>query len=134
MARTTSTAVQGVLGRDYDGSTDLTPYIDIASALVDQVVVCAAAKSIAYGFTDAVLEVIERWMAANYYTIMDPTYKARATASASGTFNKNPDAYKDAAIDLDPTGCLNALLKRQRAGAVWLGKYPSDQIPYSQKE
>ena len=65
MARTTSTLVQGLLAGEYDvaAATDLTPYIALAGAIVDQVVVCMAAKGLAAA-SATVLELIERTAAA----------------------------------------------------------------------
>lgn len=139
MSRTNSSAVIAVLGDDYgpraDGSTpSMTPYIDTASNLVDQVVVDSTAAG--YSLTGATLELIERWLSAHYYTKSDPAYTSRSTEGASGSFvrsSQDPEPYLGPAIDLDPSGCLNALLKRQRAGAVWGGKTASTQLTYDQR-
>jgi hypothetical protein len=129
MPRTTGGAVQGVLGDNYGGAS-LTPFIDTASAMVDQVVICAGKKGIT--LTTTTLELIERWLAAWYYTQMDPLYKSRATAGASGAFMTGD--YLKAAIGLDSSGCLNALINRKTAGVTWLGKTPSEQIPIWQRD
>lgn len=140
MARTDASLVKGVLMDDYgprrDGTLpDLTAAIDTASAVVDQVQACAAAKGAPQ---DAgVLALMERWLAAHYYTKSDPVYSSRSTKGASGTFvrdPKEPEPYKAAALDLDFSGCLAAVLERQRAAAVWLGKVPSEQIPVWERD
>lgn len=138
--RTTVTAVIKVLGNDYgpkfDGSLpDINPYIETASNLVDQMLTNARAKG--YIHTTTQLELIERWTAAYCYTKMDPTYSTRSTGGASGGFirgKEEPEPYKDMATALDGSGCLNALLNRRRASLVWLGKVPSEQIPYDQRD
>jgi hypothetical protein len=128
--RTTTEAVEGVLGDDYDrdGGRDLTPFVETASAMVDTLVVKAALKAVT--FTAARLELIERWLAAHYYTQSDRTYKSRSTLDASATFNTDGKEYLNAALALDNSGCLAALLNGKRAGAFWLGKAPSEQIAH----
>jgi hypothetical protein len=128
--RTTTTLVQTILGYNYksaDGHS-LQPYVDKASLLVDRVPACAAKKGIT--LSDDELEMMERWLAAYYYTVMDPMYTSRSTAGASGSQATTQDAYKQAAIDSDPSGCLKALLAQQRAGGFWAGT-PDPEINLS---
>jgi hypothetical protein len=140
MARTTADLVKGVLLDDYgkqaNGSLpDLTPYIDSASALVDQVNSDAADKG--FSLTSTQLELIERWLSAHFYTKADPVLASKNQGKASGTFvrsQKEPEPYKDVAIQMDISGALNALLNRQTARTVWLGKPVSAQIPYDQRD
>ena len=130
MARTTQLLVGEILGNptdnprlqpNWDGTTSLTPYIDKAYLMVTRVITCAAAKNITISTDEA--EMIERWLAAYYYTVLDPLYKSRTTAGRSGTFVRSDNNdYKQAAIESDPSGCLNAMLKMQRAQGAWLGK------------
>jgi hypothetical protein len=134
MARTTTTAVQTLLGRNYDTRNlpSLDPYVEMATAFVDRVVICAAAKGIA--ITDAELELIERNMAAHYYTRTDPLYASKSTLSASGSYarGKEVEVYKANAIELDPSGCVNALLGRKKASMSWLGKPKSEQMDWEE--
>lgn len=125
MARTTAANVAAVLvdsslssnGQgDYDGTTDLTPYIDAASSVVDDLEDADEDGVL----TSTKLELVERWLAAHYYTIMDPIYVSKSTLGRSASFQQR--SYKDVAIDLDPTGELAALLGRQRAGGFWGGR------------
>lgn len=135
MARTTSSQVQGVLAANYDGSTSLTPFIDSASAVVDRVATCATAKGITLSSTE--LELIERWLAAHLYTKFDAVYASKSTADASGSFVRGPiepEPYKDAAIAMDYSGCLKAILNRQVASVQWLGKPPSAQIDVTDRD
>ncbi len=127
MPATTVTAVQAVLGTNWDGTTDLTPFIDTADVVMGRVKTCAFNKGNA--LSDVEVEVIERWLAAHYYCVQDPTYKSRNTASASGSFQGNTDMYLEStpfgqqAARLDWSGCLQAIAGKQRASAslIWLG-------------
>jgi hypothetical protein len=114
--------------------TDLTPYIDVASAVVTRVNTCAVAKG--YTLTSSELELIERWYAAWVYTDMDPLYRSKSTGGASGSFDVDPKnkRYLRQAIALDPSGCLAGIVAGHTAGAVWLGKVPSERIPYDQRD
>lgn len=116
--RTTAADVQGILGTNYHlrTSPDLTPYIASASSIVDRIAAKATVDS-------TVLELVERWLSAYFYCKMDPTYASKSTQGASGSFVSSSsldgegDRYKRAAIELDPTGLLNAMLNRKSAGA-----------------
>lgn len=133
--RTTTGAVQTLLGANYgklpDGTDpSLQPYVDSASNLIDNCVTKASAAGLSY--STATLELMERWMACAFYCQMDPLYASRSTAGASGSFIQEDETnrYKKGAMDLDPLGFLVMLLKRQRAGAFWMGKPKSSQIDY----
>ncbi len=134
MPRTTSALVIGVLGDDYGPNAsgtlpDLTPHIATASNIVDQVV----ADSTLNGFTllATTQELIERWLSAYYYTKMDPIYSSRSGASFLRKSEEHE--YAAVAIDLDPSGSLNALLKRQRASGQWLGKPASQELTWDER-
>lgn len=140
MPRTSSSLVQGVLGDDYGKLTTgayppLTPYIDTASLLVDDLVAQIIAEG-GVALSDERLEMIERWLAAHAYTKTDPTYSSKSTGGASGSFirgQKEPEPYKDMALSLDPSGCLPAILNRNRVKFFWLGKRPSQQTDYQDR-
>ena len=129
-SRTTSGAVAGVLGGNHDGSTLLTPYMDSANPIVTRTAACATGKGITLSAIE--LELIERWLAAYFYTIMDPLYTSKNTADAGGSFN--PRSYLEAAYAIDYSGCLKAIIERKTAGMMWLGKPPSEQLPYEQRD
>ena len=137
--RTTEDAVKGILNKDYgplpDGSLpSLIPYIDTASSVVDDAEQCASDYGEAWPSGKA--ELIERWLAAHFYTKMDPTYSSRTTGRASGQFIRDPqvpEPYKDGAQMLDPTGCVSAILNRKMIRGGWLGKPPSDQTTAEQR-
>jgi hypothetical protein len=136
MARTTSSAVLAILLRDYDSvnNPSLEPFIEAASSLMDDVAACAVAADATLSSTK--LELMERWLAAHFYTKNNPVYQSKTTSQASATFvrgKKEPEPYKDAALMLDSTGCLASALAGNRAGGFWAGKVPSEQIPYDQR-
>lgn len=129
--RTTPTAVCEVLADNYDGSTDLTAFIATASAVVDDVVDCAAEVDVT--LSAARKELLERWLAAHYYTVADPLYTSKKTQDASGTFKLT--SYYEAAEQLDPSGCLTEMKKgKVSAELTWLGKPPSDQTDYVDRD
>ena len=133
MPRVTSDMVISVLGANWDGTTVMDPFITSGNLMTNQVVACAARKGIA--IDDATLTEIERWLSAFSYTQNDPEYRARSTASASGQFRIAEEGnFLNQASLLDPSGCVNALfIKRNRAGARWLGKTVSEQLPFDQR-
>lgn len=142
MARTGSSAVQAVLrpatvGGDYDGSTDLSPYIATATVMVDRVASCATVKGKA--LSDAELELIERWLAAHLYAMADQTYTSKTTQGASGSFggqlgmSLEATKYGQNALAVDYSGCLTVISKRQVASFGWLGKPKSEQTDYEDR-
>lgn len=147
MARTTAAAVKAVLlpGKDYDteNSPDLTPFIDTASAYVDDIVTCAADQDPAVTLTDARLELIERWLAAHFYVVSDQTYASKSTEGASASFHGQTGMYIESsrygqtAMSLDKSGCLASIggsAGRIRVGTAWLGKAPSNQTDYVDRD
>ena len=137
--RTTATAVKDILapGKDYDSIDEpkLTPFIRAANLTTNRVATCATAKGIPLS-SDELLE-IETWMACYYYTRSDPIYQSRSTKGKSGQFvadPNDPERYRAGAIALDPSGCLKSILMGNRAGASWLGKAPSEQIDYVDRD
>lgn len=142
MARTTDALVQAVLQDDFgtrlDGSTpSLTRYVQAATLIVDRVDTCATNRG--YTLTSDELAEIETWLAAHYYTRSDKTYASRSTGRASGAFHGQTGMHLEAsfygqtAMELDPSGCLKAITMGQRAGASWLGRAPSAQTDYADR-
>ena len=137
--RTTPLLVKGILLGNYDlkNAPDLQPFIDAASAIVDRVQACALAKGTP--LSDVELELIERWLSAHDYQMNDPGYVSRNTMSAGGSFDGGTGdglegtRYGRTAIRLDYSNCLRNVDKAQVARASWLGKPPSAQIPYNQR-
>lgn len=141
MSRTTVNAVKAILLADYnvDDGPSLQPYIDTANALTSRVAACAADRGLALLNTE--LELIERWLAAHFYAVSDKPYSSKTTAGASASFQGQTAKYLEftgygqMAVTLDPSGCLAAIASglRRVAGGFWLGKAPSEQIPYEQR-
>ena len=130
MASTTAAAVQAVLGGNWDQTTDLTPFIDAAAEVVADAVTCAAVRSTTISSTKQ--ELMERWLAAHYYTQMDPLYTSKSTGDASGSFKDY--GYDKVAIALDPTGCLVRALNGQKvATSFWLGKTEPNQQTWDER-
>lgn len=137
MARTTASAVQLLLGAEYDtlNSPSLPPYIDLAGAIVDQVVVCMAAKGLAAA-SAALLEIIERTAAARYYQMADPGYTNRSTANKSGGFLDTKDnRFRTALMELSGAtgGCLGAILKGNVASVAWAGKTVPESLTFEER-
>jgi hypothetical protein len=140
MARTNAAAVQALLGNDYDADAapSLTPRIETATVIVDRVATCATAKAIT--LTAAELELIERWLSAHFYAMTDQTYSSKSTGGASASFHGQTGLALDAtkygqtAKLLDYSGCLTAIGGRQVASGAWLGKRPSEQTLYTDRD
>lgn len=144
MARTTADAVKALMapGGDYDLilEPDLTPFIDTASSVVDDVAECAANKGKTLSATK--LELIERWLAAHFYQQSDQGYTQRSTLRASGSFQGKTEMYLEStkygqtASNLDPSRCLDVIANgtRKVAGGFWLGKPKSEQINYEDRD
>lgn len=141
-ARTTATLVQALLGSNYgemdNGEMpDLRQFILPANLIVDRVATCAVSKG--SSLSPAELEMIERWVAAYLYCHMDPLHSNESVEGASAsnvtsqTLDGEQERYKRGAIELDFSGCLNAILNRKVVSATWLGKVPSQQIPYDRR-
>jgi len=92
---------------------------------------CAAEKDFTH--TTAELEMIERVLAAYNYCKMDPLYASKSTQGASGShvtsqsLQGEQERYKRWAIELDASGCLNALLNRN----VARGRVLREDDPYN---
>jgi len=134
--RATIYDVQAVLETDSD--IDLYPYIKVASVLTDKVEECATDRSAA--LNDEQLHDIETYLAAHLYALRDPQYSSKSTQSASASFQGQTAMKLDytpfgqMAQVLDTSGCLSAYNVGARARAVWLGKPPSEQTDYEDRD
>jgi hypothetical protein len=130
--RTTSSAVEGILLANYDGTSSLTPAMETATLLVDRVITCATRKGVT--ISDAEAEMLERYLAAHFYGHGDQFYTSKSTSGASGSFQGQfteglkSSHYGQSAMAMDPSGCLRALTTGARASATWLGKPKSSQL------
>lgn len=133
-ARTTDVAVEAILGPNWDGTTDPSPFIEVGMSLASDIIECRTAKG--KTTTTALAELLERWASAYSYTNMDPMYKSRMTEKARGEFVgdlKEPEWYKKMLMQLDNSGCANAILNNLRASGAWLGRNRIDQTDLEQR-
>ena len=128
MSRCGEEDVRGIV--ETDRSISLEPFIRAASNLVDRVEACASRRGVS--LTTGQLRDIAAWLAAHFYVHRDPQYTSKSTGSASGSF-KTLD-YLETAQALDTSGCLRSVMKGNRAGVVWLGKPPSTQVDYRDRD
>lgn len=78
--RTTAAAVTKLLEEEaLPDEVDLTPFIEAANSLVDGV--CLDSD-----YTDSRLEIIERWLAAHFYSVKDPRTKQEAAKGLTETY------------------------------------------------
>jgi hypothetical protein len=130
--RTTAENVGKIIEVDTDVSLDLEPFITAANELVTEC--CSDA-----GYTDARLELIERWLASHFYAIRDPRVSSEAagvTSSYLGPsigFNLKGTKEGQQALLLDTAGGLAALSdrlekgqKKTMVGIKWLGTDPEE--------
>jgi hypothetical protein len=122
--RTTAEAVGLII--DVDSGISLTPFIEVANALVTKHCVDGA-------FTVAELELIERWLSAHFYAIRDPRTTQERAGSVGESYQSQVGLgfdvthYGQMAMRLDWSGAL-ALLNEQTkkggrvtASVTWLG-------------
>lgn len=144
MARTSVDAVKGVLLADYgpqpDGTLpELQPFIEAANEFTTRVYNNAVTyREVTMNATT--LELIERWVAAHFYAMSDQPLATKSNGRASATFQGQTSAfgfkgtkYGQMAITLDYTRTLAAMDEGRIAVTGWLGKVPSEQISYQDR-
>ena len=113
--RTTSGAVGGII--EVDATISLTPFIETASALVDQ-----CCTDLDTNYSVAQLELIERWLSGHVYTVRDMRAEAEKAASVSEKKQSKVDLgfdtshYGQTAMRLDWQGGLAKLNKQVLKG------------------
>jgi hypothetical protein len=125
MSYTTDTAVRGII--ETDAAIDLSPFIDTAASLVEDICV-------PLGYSTAKLELIERWLAAHFYAIRDKRIESEKVGPLSEAKEKpkldlalNNTTYGQQAMLVDTLGGLaawNDQIVNGNTGAVsvtWLG-------------
>lgn len=135
MARTTQARVVGVLNRDYDYVNNplMDPYISAANTIVSNLVTEAGAQGV--GISSAQAEEVETWVAAYLYTVSDAVHTSRSNAGASASFLRTQEnSYLAAAKMIDPTGLLQEVLSPNRVRGFWLGRPPSEQTDYVDRD
>lgn len=140
--RTSTTLVEARLNQDWDGTSSAQQDIDAATLIVDRVAACARAKGKA--LSTAELEMVERLLACHFYKYSaDRQYDNRNEQGAvvTGKFtgmtaleNLSGTTYGQSAQMVDYSGCLAAISRRATASMFWLGKTPSEQTPFWQRD
>lgn len=131
MARTTSALIGGIIEVDED--IVLTPFIETANAFVTEH--CSEDDY------DAVrLELIERWLAAHFYTVRDMRAESEKAGSTMEKKQSKVDLgfdtshYGQIAMRLDTRGGLSRLNEQAKrgggvsVGAAWLGDADAEII------
>lgn len=139
--RTTVDAVRTLLAtnRDYNTRTapDLQQFIDTAVPMVDRVQTKASAAGDA--LTTAELELIERWLSAWAYAMLDQQLQSRSANGVSGSFKGQSgmgleaNNYGQTAMRLDRSGTLRALDKGNRGSISWGGTEESSWDSYEDR-
>lgn len=130
--RTDADMIKGILLAAYDGESNLAPFMRSASIIVSAMVRCASSKGISHT-SDELIE-IETWLAAHGYAMSDQIASEEKTLDASIKYQGkqemglNATKYGQHALNLDYSGCLNAIGKSRQQRILWLGKDPSQQI------
>lgn len=123
--RTTAEAVAKII--DVEDEDDLDPFIEPANMLVTDV--CTSS-----GYSDAKLEIIERWLSAHFYAILRPRNfleqvdTLREQIESKIDLGLNVTRYGQQAMRLDTAGNLAALNNKMkeivvsRMSITWLGR------------
>jgi len=123
----------------YDTDIDIQPFIDVATLITDKVEDADSDSEL----TSADLLQIEACLAAHFYTCMaDKQYTSKSTLGASGSFqgqySRKLDStdYGQTALLLDITGYLEGLQEggRPKASVQWLGRPPSEQTDFEDRD
>lgn len=125
--RTTEEAVKGILEVLEDDAVDLTPFIETANNIVDQV--CLDSD-----YSDATLELIERWCSAHFYCIRVPRTTAERVRGIEEVYQGRTytgfrhTSYGQQAMLIDTDGNLKKLddnsFRKIRGSVSWVGKTP----------
>lgn len=133
MARTDEDLVGGII--EVDPDIDLAPFIETANELVTELCAPVTNDDGDPFYSDARLELIERWLAAHFYCMHEP----RATYEQAGPVSERVESkvdlglsmsrYGQQAMILDTYGALRNLNEGKanlQPGLGWLGTRPED--------
>lgn len=117
MARINDSLVEGII--EVDSTIPLAPFIDIANILVTQ-----CCTDLEEDYTDDVLEKIETWLAAHFYTVRDMRAERERAGTVEEKFQSKVDLgfnsshYGQMAMRIDFHGGLATLDKQTLNGIV----------------
>ena len=129
--RTTATLVGGLI--DVTSGVDLDPFILTANELVTEVCSLVTNSDASLYYSSTRLEIIERWLAAHFYSIYEPRAKNERAGSVGETIESkvglglDVTRYGQQAQLLDTNGGLAALDasvevgKRRQVRVRWAG-------------
>lgn len=138
MARTTVDNVEAII--DIDSGISLTPFIEVANALVTEVCASAVDSDGALVYDSTRLELIERWLAAHFYHIRDPKPSRDEVDEIQVTYRSivkigfNNTHYGQMAMRIDTNGGLARLDNSIASGSSttvslsWLGKTKTETL------
>ena len=138
---TTAEAVKAIMapGKDYDGVSNLAPFIRAAGLLVNRLILKAGLVGKAAP-ADESAEIMA-WLAAHAYKQSDQALASKSTDGASGSYQGQTGdmglkstKYGQMALMLDSTGLLNGISNNARAGGFWLGTEYRDQRTFEDRE
>lgn len=138
--RTASDAVKLIIETDASISTDLVPFIETASYLIDKLLVTAVDEEGNLYHDSTSLELVERWLAAHFYAIRDLRRASEKAGSVGESVMYKVDlnlaltVYGQQAMLLDISGELAAHNNNVTEGStktasmVWLGEDPNETL------
>lgn len=133
MARTTKAQIEMIIELDSDiipNDAAMVPFIDMASELVTEV--CTGDNAPTIPYTSERLELIERSLAAHFYTLRDPRFTQEKAGSVGVSYQSKVDLgfdtshYGQSAMRMDTNGGLAKVNEdtkkgKPRVGMTWLG-------------
>lgn len=135
MPRTTMAQIAGIIELDSEIVPDeaaMLPFIEIANELVTEC--CTGSKGPTVAYSDTRLELIERWLAAHFYTQRDPRYTNESAGVSVGyqstvALGFDNSHYGQQAMRLDTNRGLAVVNENTKKGlrrpsAFWLGTKP----------
>ena len=135
--RTTASAVRAICAEVDATTTDaqIAPFIETANSLVTELVGALIVDS-------ARLELIERWLSAHFYSVMNPKATQEKVGAVGESFavtvgmHLNETAYGQQVLILDTTGRFSNMqrvattgIKRPKAGIFYVGALPNTLLP-----
>lgn len=117
---TTEADVRAILG--LQASTSVAIFLASAHGIMLKVELCAGAE-----LSNLELGIIEAWLAAHFYTTMNPSIASKSIAGGSVSYQRGQfgtrletTPYGQQALLLDTSGCL-AEITGEKMGLTWLG-------------